>query len=154
MVSEKLTFTATDGTEFYTKEEAIAHEQVDEAYNAYQDAVKALNIAIAEKLVTADGVPFQVEGWVDYYYIFGQFDSDRPVVKDVKIDHWNFCLLPNDFGSVRGYFHNGEKRVDSTFRVDMLYVDQHKAWRKVLESLDSKKQGLDSYAEMIKQRCL
>jgi hypothetical protein len=154
MVSQKVTFTATDGTEFESKEEAIAHEQVTEAYKAYQAAVKKLNIAIAEKLVTADGVPFQVEGYATYYYIFGQFDSDRPTVKDVKIDYWNFYLLPDDFGSVRGYFYNGTDRVDSTFRVDMLYADQRKAWRKVLESLDSKKQGLDSYAEMIKQRCL
>jgi hypothetical protein len=154
MVIEKLTFTATDGTEFDTKEEAIAHERVDEAYKAYQDAVKGLNIAIVEKLVTADGVPFQVEGWVDYYYIFGLFDSDRPTVKEVKIDSWKFELTSNNFAYIKGSFYNGTDRVDSNFRIDMLYVDQSKAWHKVLESLDSKKQGLDSYAEMIKQRCL
>jgi hypothetical protein len=154
MVSQKVTFTATDGTEFDTKEEAIAHEQVTEAYKAYQDAVKGLNIAIAENLTTADGVPFKVGGRTSYYYIFGKFNSDRPVVKDVTIDYWTFELVRNNFGSVKGSYHDGEKRIESKFEIEGLYTNYSKAWQEVLKSLDSKKQGLDSYAEMIKQRCL
>ena len=154
MVSEKVTFTATDGTEFESKEEAIAHEQVDEAYKAYQAAVKGLNTAIAEKLRTADNVPFKVGGHTTYYYIFGMFNSDRPVVKEVTIDCWTFELAPNNFGYVKGSYHDGEKRIESRFEIECLYTNHSKAWHEVLKSLDSKKQGLDSYAEMIKQRCL
>jgi hypothetical protein len=154
MVIEKITFKSTDGTEFDSKEEAIAHEQVDEAYKAYQDAVKALNIAIAEKLVTADGVPFKIGGRTHYSCILGQFSSGRPIVRDFAVDYWTFQLEPNNFSTVKGSYFDGDKRVDAVFEVAQLYAKEENAWQEVLESLDSKKQGLDSYAEIIKQRCL
>jgi hypothetical protein len=154
MVIEKITFRSTDGTEFDTKEDAIAHEQVTEAYEAYQAAVKKLNIAIAEKLVTADGVPFKVCGLTSYYSIFGISNSVRPVVKEVTVDPWTFELDHNNFCYIKCVYHDGDKRIESRFDVKDLYVDQRKAWEEVLESLDSKKLGLYSYASLIKQRCL
>jgi hypothetical protein len=72
-------FKATDGKEFQTQEEAIAHENVALAYKTYQDAVEALNAAIGEKLVTADGYPFKIGGHTNYYYVSGRF-SGRPDV--------------------------------------------------------------------------
>jgi hypothetical protein len=58
----KLTYKTTDGTEFDTQEKAIAHENVTEAYKGYQDAARKLQIAIGEKLITADGYPFMIGG--------------------------------------------------------------------------------------------
>jgi len=149
MVIEKTTFRTTDGTEFESKEEAIAHEQVNEAYEAYKDAVKKLSIAIAEKLVTADGKPFKFGYQYNYYYIAGPF-STMPAVRELKIDPWKFEIDGRDFGVVQGYSFDGEKCVDVKCNVQDLYTSRRKAWEEVLESLEGKKESIDSYAEQIK----
>jgi hypothetical protein len=60
-------FKATDGKEFQTQEGAITHENVSLAYETYQNAVEALNIAIGGKLITADGYPGKEEALAKYF---------------------------------------------------------------------------------------
>ena len=55
MADETNVYKTSDGTEFASQEEAIIHEQVQDSYKQYKEALRNLNIAIAGNFKTADG---------------------------------------------------------------------------------------------------
>lgn len=152
MVSQSIKFTTTDGEEFDTQEEALEHEQVHEAERKYKEAVKELEIAIASKLKTADGHPFKISGHSEYWYVFGRFNSTRPVVKRVIINKYRFELINNDHGKIKGISCDWDKEQEMEFSVEYLYKNENKAWEEVFEILKERKQSMDDYKNQIKER--
>jgi hypothetical protein len=65
-IKEKTTFKAGDGREFKAREEAERYEEMREANEQFNEAVRLYNIALAKTLKTADGCPFRLG---DGYYI-------------------------------------------------------------------------------------
>jgi hypothetical protein len=153
MVSEKRTFTATDGKEFDSKEDAIAHEQITEAYKAYTEAVEKLQIAISEKLVTADGHPFKIGGHTRYYYIPNPFSS-HPTVVDIIVSFYGFELdNHNHRRALAEYYVDGSMKA-IVCDIDDIYVSSKKAWEKAIELYQGKKMDIDNRISVITERCL
>jgi hypothetical protein len=61
-IKEKTTFTACDGREFKTREEAEQYEIMKHATEQFQEAVRDYNRTLAKTLKTADGYPFELGG--------------------------------------------------------------------------------------------
>jgi hypothetical protein len=66
-VKEKTTFTACDGKEFKTREEAERYEVMKHADEQLAEAVAKYNLTLAKALKTADGHPFELGK--DYYIV-------------------------------------------------------------------------------------
>jgi hypothetical protein len=146
----KLTYKTTDGTEFDTQEKAIAHENVTEAYKAYQDAARNLQIAIGEKLITADGHPFVIGGHTRYYYIYGDF-SFYPRVIDITICHWTFELFRHNYGRVRAEYYADGKMDEIFCDIDSLYRFEANANKKIVKILEERKTEIDRRIGEIKK---
>jgi hypothetical protein len=65
-IKEKTTFTACDGREFKTREEAERYEVMKHADEELEKAVALYNVQLANALKTADGRPFRLG---ESYYI-------------------------------------------------------------------------------------
>ncbi|MEN9870275.1 MAG: hypothetical protein RLZZ171_1263 [Cyanobacteriota bacterium] len=146
----KLTYKTTDGTEFDTQEKAIAHENVTEAYKAYQDAARKLQFAIGEKLITADGYPFVIGGYTRYYYIHGDF-SFYPRVIDITICHWNFELSRHNYGRVRAEYYVDGKMDEIFCDIDSLYTFEANANKEIVKILEKRKTAIDRRIGEIKK---
>lgn len=154
MVSQSIKFKTTDGEEFDTQEEALEHEQVHEAERKYKEAVKELEIAITGKLKTADGHPFTISGYSEYWYILGRFYSDRPTVKRVVVDKYNFELINDNYGKIKGVKCDWDEKKELAFDIEYLYVSEKKAWEKVIDILKERKRSIDDYENKIKEHYL
>jgi hypothetical protein len=73
-VKEKTTFTADDGREFKTREEAERYEIIRQANEKFNGATRDYNLAIADVLKTADGYPFELGR--DYYIVWEHLHDD------------------------------------------------------------------------------
>jgi hypothetical protein len=146
----KLTYKTTDGTEFDAQEKAIAHENVTEAYKAYQDAARNLQIAIGEKLITADGYPFEIGGHSRYYYIQGEF-SLYPKVLEVTVCKWTFELVRHNHCRVKAEYYADEKMNEIVCNIDLLYKSLPSAEKKLIEILEGKKIAIDGRISGIKK---
>jgi predicted nucleic acid-binding Zn finger protein len=146
----KLTYKTTDGTEFDTQEKAIAHENVTEAYKAYQDAVKKLQKSIGEKLVTADGFDFVLGGNTNYYYIRGEF-SYCPAVVNVVVCYWNFHLSRHNYGRIKAEYYEDGKMTEIFCDIDSLYKFETNANEKLIKILEDKKTVIDGRISGIKK---
>jgi hypothetical protein len=146
----KLTYKTTDGTEFDTQEKAIAHEAVTEAYKAYQDAVNKLQIAIASKLITADGSQLFLGGNSKYYYIQGEH-SFSPQVIGITVCHWGFELCRHDYGRVRAEYYADGGMKEVFCDIDSLYEFKANANKKIVKILEGKKTEIDRRIGEIKK---
>ena len=149
----KPVYRTTDGSEFSTQEDAIAHENVSEAYQSYQDAVANLQKAIAEKLVTADGHPFKIGGHTNYYYIAGVFSSS-PRVVDVVVSYHNFELYNHDFCKIKAEYYADNKMNEIFCEIECLYKSPQKAIEKLIHLLEGKKVAIDDLIQLTKKNCL
>jgi hypothetical protein len=62
-------YKTSDGMEHETEAAAVAHQAVLDANEGLKDALKTFNAALAATLVTADGEPFRISVWHDYYFL-------------------------------------------------------------------------------------
>ena len=62
-------FVASDGKEFASQKEAEAHQELIESASKFDAARRRFYVAVAESQKTADGVPFDLNRWQDYYVL-------------------------------------------------------------------------------------
>jgi hypothetical protein len=148
---ERTTYRTDDGRTFVDKAKAEEHEALDALRRAYEEAKYAFGKAMAERFQTADGEPFKIGLWHDYYFITPGYFS-LPVL--VKVDFWgrnwdwregsdeSDSLVLVDCKDDRGQTMDHHR----DFRIDELYWHEQKAKaalkKRQLEWLEEKKKEI------------
>jgi hypothetical protein len=145
-------YKTTDGTEFSSQEDAIAHENVTEAYKGYKDAVEKLQCAIGSKLMTADGFDFKIGGHTNYYYIIHPFTMN-PRVIDV-VCYYKFELSRYNHAKIKGEYFDGDKMIEIWCDIDSIYKSCPNAYKKLIELWEEKKINIDEKIKVFKSNYL
>ena len=130
-LKKQTTYETEDGSEFESKEAAERHETLCQVRQAYDDAKLAYGMLLAERCKTADGEPFQLGMWHDYYYITpGYFSWPKLLKVDFWGRNWTWeqrdeddqLVIISDKNDVGG-------KMDQTreFRIEELFADKGKA---------------------------
>jgi hypothetical protein len=153
MADESKLYKTSDGKEFAFQEEAIIHEQVQDAYKQYKESLRNLNIAIAGNFKTADDHLFKVGGSAKYYCILGHYSSS-PIVSEVSVSKWKFEIDEHDFAKVKVERFDGNKMIEIWCEVGELYQSQEAAYTKLIELLEEKKENLDNHIHHVRENYL
>lgn len=140
-------FKTSDGREFAADQEEAAkrHQNFLDRNTLFEQAVTALNIAMAGELITADGHPFTFERST-YYYVMEGLNGENVISLSLWARH---CTVETD--GQRSYIRDRHAwPEDQRARYDLanLYRDERKANLRVLEI---KKQRLGWLQDDIKE---
>lgn len=69
VTKKKAAFVCRDGEEFATEADAARHEELLDATTNFSEAQRRLNRAATGCQLTADGEPFDVTRWGDYWFL-------------------------------------------------------------------------------------
>jgi hypothetical protein len=131
-VKEKTTFTACDGREFKTREEAERYEVMKHADEELAEAVAKYNLTLAKALKTADGHPFAFGG---SYYIVSEGANSESVheeylhARNTRVQFYDNGRDPAIFFTE---FRGGDSKVRQFYLGD-IYVKNRNAQLRVLE---------------------
>jgi hypothetical protein len=131
-VKEKTTFTACDGKEFKTRDEAERYEVMKHADEEMEKAVAKYNLTLANALKTADGQPFQLGR--SYYIVHEGLSSENVHeeylhARNSRVRYYNDGRAPAiTFTEYRG----GESKV-MEFYLSEVYTKNRPAQLRVLE---------------------
>jgi hypothetical protein len=146
-------YKTTDGTEFSSQEDAIAHENVTEAYKGYKDAVEKLQCAIGSKLITADGYPFIIGGHTNYYYIVNPFTMN-PTVVDIVVSFHNFEIDKYNHSKIRSEYYDGNKMIEIWCDIDSIYKSCPNAYEKLIKLWEEKQINIDEAIKVFRSNYL
>lgn len=132
-VKSKTTYHAKDGREFTDQTAALHYEELLDAKEAYEEAKRNFGKLLAETCNTADGEPFRVGLFSDYWYVtHGYFAMPNLL----KVDFWgrNWTLEENRQDEATTVVLIGNLADDGSkmdrgraFRIDELYAKESNA---------------------------
>jgi hypothetical protein len=80
-IKAKTTYRTDDGREFTDQKQAERHDRLVKAKREYESAKRTLGKLMAESCLTADGQPFKIGLWPDYYWITPGYFSMPSLLK-------------------------------------------------------------------------
>jgi hypothetical protein len=131
-IKEKTTFTACDGREFKTREEAERYEAMKHADEELAEAVGKYNLTLAKALKTADGHPFELGR---SYYIVSEGLHGESVheeylhARNTRVQYYDNGRDPAIFFTE---YRGGDSKVRQFYLAD-IYVKNRNAQLRVLE---------------------
>lgn len=124
-------YSASDGREFNTQDEAERHEQFIVAQKEYETARNRFGRLLAETQLTADGKPFRFDAFKRYWHVTAGW-SGMPALSEVRFDGWNYQFDVSDRFVIRQDEGRDGNQRWVEYRIDVLYANYPKAERALL----------------------
>ena len=135
-IKPKTTYEALDGRKFTDPIAAKLYEELEAAKRRYESARFELGKLLAESFKTADGLPFKLGLWPNYYWIAPGWFS-MPNLLTVSFWGTNWGWEENDNATTLVLISNMDdqgKHLDHSrqFPIDELYSDETRAKRALI----------------------
>lgn len=142
MPEQKVTYRTSDGAEFSDEEAAARHEMLVETEKEYKAARRKYNKALLKTQKTADGQPFRLGTWDEYYWIGPSWYGGWPQLRTVHFYPWSMELDYNDELTIM-HREDGEWQ---EYRISDLYANEANAMEALIA--EQEKALLDRVEEL------
>lgn len=127
-------YETSDGQEFKNKMMAERHEEMVEVKHEYDTARRAYAKALAATQITADGRPFDLKSYHDYYFVTLGLEI-LPAVRWVSFSYWNIELDDQDTGFLVQHEERRGGRQRIRYEIGKLYYFEKNAKKACLEAM-------------------
>lgn len=114
------TYKTQDGREYANEKDALKHERLKELREKYDNAKHVYAKALWETQVTADGKPFDLAVWRNYYYVSPGYFG-KPNLKEIHFYTWSMELDEDDILCIRYHEDTTNGRQWTSYKINELY---------------------------------
>lgn len=128
------TYKTQDGREYTNEKDALKHERLNELEEKYDNAKTNYAKALWETQNTADGKPFDLGVWKNYYYVSPGYFG-KPTLREIHFYVWSMHLDEDDILNIRYHEDTTNGRQWTNYKISDLYSSKLQAEYALVDAL-------------------